>query len=141
MGRYLLVLDTDLLALAEKLDQEPINYLVERQEQQQCEVVVLSLVDTGQAKLSSLELLLGGSTSHGIYAPAKFPAARLVAAAGQQFLDLRFTGHAFPERLGEIISRTTAATPLFVVSFVAALVYQRFVLRRDTEGALTRRVG
>jgi hypothetical protein len=75
MGRYLLVLDTDLLALDDKLDLEPINYLVERQEHEQCEVVVLSLVDTGQTKLSSLELLLGGTTAHAIYAPAKFPVA------------------------------------------------------------------
>jgi raffinose/stachyose/melibiose transport system permease protein len=30
---------------------------------------------------------------------------------------------------------------MFVVCFVFALVYQRFVLRRDTRGALTRAVG
>jgi raffinose/stachyose/melibiose transport system permease protein len=30
---------------------------------------------------------------------------------------------------------------LFIICFVFALVYQRFVLRRDTEGALTRTVG
>ena len=75
MGRYPPVLDTDLLALGEKLDLEPINYLVERQEHEPCEVVVLSLVDTDQARLSSLELLLGGTTAHAIYAPAKFPTA------------------------------------------------------------------
>lgn len=73
MRRYLLVLDSDLLALDEKLDLEPINYLVERQGQESCEVVVLSLVDAGQSKLSSLELILGGASS-GIFAPAKFPA-------------------------------------------------------------------
>jgi raffinose/stachyose/melibiose transport system permease protein len=33
------------------------------------------------------------------------------------------------------------AVILFAVSFVAALFYQRYVLRRDVEGALTRRVG
>jgi raffinose/stachyose/melibiose transport system permease protein len=33
------------------------------------------------------------------------------------------------------------AVILFAVSFVAAFVYQRYVLRRDTEGALTGRVG
>jgi raffinose/stachyose/melibiose transport system permease protein len=33
------------------------------------------------------------------------------------------------------------AVILFAISFVAAFVYQRFVLRRDTEGALTGRVG
>ena len=75
MGRYLLVLDTDLLALDEKLGLAPINYLVERQEHEPCEVVVLSLVDTDQARLSSLELLLGGATAHASYAPAKFPTA------------------------------------------------------------------
>jgi hypothetical protein len=75
MRRYLLVLDTDLLAFDEKLDLEPINYLVEQQARQPCEVVVLSLVDTGQSKRSALELLLGGATSHAAYAPAKFPTA------------------------------------------------------------------
>jgi hypothetical protein len=70
MRSYLLVLDTDLLALDDKLGQEPINYLVDQQEQDQSEVVVLSLA--GQTKLSSLELVLGGATS-GIFAPAKSP--------------------------------------------------------------------
>lgn len=74
MGRYLLVLDTDLLALDEQLDLGPIGYLAQRQEQEQCEVVVLSLADSG-TKPSSLEVLLGGATSHATYAPAKFPAA------------------------------------------------------------------
>jgi|SRR5215471_8755941 len=75
MRRYLLVLDRDLLALDEELGLEPINYLVERQAHDPCEVVVLSLVDTGQNKGSSLELLLGGATSHAISTPAKFPVA------------------------------------------------------------------
>ena len=70
MRRYLLVLDTDLLSLDDQLDQEPINYLVKQQEQEQSEVVVLSLA--GQTKLPSLELVLGGATS-GIFAPAKSP--------------------------------------------------------------------
>ncbi len=33
------------------------------------------------------------------------------------------------------------AVILFVIAFAFALVYQRFVLRRDTEGAMTRMVG
>jgi raffinose/stachyose/melibiose transport system permease protein len=36
---------------------------------------------------------------------------------------------------------SAAAVLLFVISFAFALLYQRFVLKRDTEGALTRRVG
>jgi len=47
--RYLLVLDMDLLAVDEELDLEPINHLVARQEQEPCEVVVMSLVRSRQA--------------------------------------------------------------------------------------------
>jgi len=36
---------------------------------------------------------------------------------------------------------SAVAVILFIISFVVALVYQRFVLRRDTEGAMTRIVG
>jgi len=36
---------------------------------------------------------------------------------------------------------SAVAVILFVISLVFALIYQRFVLRRDLEGALTRRVG
>ena len=49
MQRYLLVLEEDLLTVDEELGLEPINYLVARQEQEPCEVVVLSLVETGQS--------------------------------------------------------------------------------------------
>ena len=68
MQRYLLVLDMDLLAVDDKLDLEPINYLVAQQEREPCEVVVLSLVDTTQAKLPAMELLLGAQVG-------KFPVA------------------------------------------------------------------
>ena len=53
MRRYLLVLDMDLLALDEEHALEPINYLVAKQEQQPCEVVVLSLVSTSRRSTSS----------------------------------------------------------------------------------------
>ena len=36
---------------------------------------------------------------------------------------------------------SAVAVILFVISFTFALIYQRFVMRRDTEGAMTRRVG
>ena len=68
MKRYLLVLDMDFLAADEELDLQPINYLVARQEQEPCEVVVLSLVNTSQAKLPATELLLGARSG-------KFPVA------------------------------------------------------------------
>ena len=59
MRRYLLVLDMDLLAMDEEHDLEPINYLVAKEEQEPCEVMVLSLVDASQTKLPAAELLLG----------------------------------------------------------------------------------
>jgi hypothetical protein len=68
MRRYLLVLDMDLLAMDFEHDLEPINYLVARQEQEPCEVVVLSLADTRQTKLPATELLLGAQVG-------KFPVA------------------------------------------------------------------
>jgi|SRR5215472_4445394 len=68
MRRYLLVLDMDLLAMDEEHDLEPINYLVAGQEREPCEVVVLSLVDTSQAKLPAMELALGAQAG-------KFPVA------------------------------------------------------------------
>ena len=75
MRRYLLVLDTDLLALNKELDPEPVGYLAARHEQEPGEVVVLSVVANRQVKLSPLELLLGAATSHGQSVPAKYPTA------------------------------------------------------------------
>src|ERR1700745_2917934 len=68
MRRYLLVLDMDLLAVDEQLSMEPIHYLVSRQEQGQCRVVVLSLAGSRQARLPAMELLLGARVG-------KFPVA------------------------------------------------------------------
>jgi hypothetical protein len=68
--RYLLVLDMDLLAVDERLGLEPISYLLARQQEQPCEVVVLSLADHRQARLPALELLLGAGSNI-----TKFPVA------------------------------------------------------------------
>jgi hypothetical protein len=68
MRRYLLVLDMDLLAIDEELDLEPINHIVGEQEQEPCEVTVLSLAKTPQQKLPAMEMLLGARVG-------KFPVA------------------------------------------------------------------
>jgi hypothetical protein len=68
MRRYLLVLDMDLLTMDNEHDLEPINHLVAKHEQEPCEVVVLSLVDTSQTKLPAMELALGAQAG-------KFPVA------------------------------------------------------------------
>ena len=70
MRRYLLVLDMDLLAVDEQLGLQPISYLLARQEEQSCQVVVLSLADRHEARLPALELLLGTSSNI-----TKFPVA------------------------------------------------------------------
>jgi raffinose/stachyose/melibiose transport system permease protein len=36
---------------------------------------------------------------------------------------------------------SAVAVILFVIAFIFSLAYQRYVLRRDTEGALTRMAG
>ena len=69
MRRYLLVLDTDLLAVDEDHTPEPIGYLAAKQEQEQWEVTVLSLVDTSQTKLPAAELLLGAQAGKMPVAP------------------------------------------------------------------------
>src|SRR5260370_19081474 len=85
MRRYLLVLDMDLLAVDSELDLEPINHLVARQEQEPCEVVVMSLVRSRQARLPAMELLLGARSG-------KFPVAPQpdhdISAAAEHRMDL-----------------------------------------------------
>jgi hypothetical protein len=51
MRRYLLVLDRDLVTADEQSSPEPINYLAARQDEEPCEVVVLTLVQTRQAQV------------------------------------------------------------------------------------------
>jgi hypothetical protein len=79
MRRYLLVLDMDLLAVDEELDLELINHLVARQEQEPCDVVVMSLVRSRQAQLPAMELLLGARA--GKYPVAPQPDHDISAAA------------------------------------------------------------
>ncbi len=69
MRRYLLVLNTDLLAADEDHTPGPVSYLAAKQEQEQCEVTVLSLVDTSQTKLPTAELLLGAQVGKMPVAP------------------------------------------------------------------------
>jgi hypothetical protein len=82
--RYLLVLDMDLLAVDERLDLEPISYLLARQQEQPCEVVVLSLADHRQGRLPALELLLGTSSNITKFPVAPQPDHDIGAAAGHR---------------------------------------------------------
>jgi hypothetical protein len=84
MRRYLLVLDMDLLAVDEELGLEPISYLLARQQEQPCEVVVLSLADYRQARLPALELLLGTSSNVTKFPVAPRPDHDIGAAAGHR---------------------------------------------------------
>jgi hypothetical protein len=82
--RYLLVLDMDLLSVDERLGLEPISYLLARQQEQPCEVVVLSLADARQARLPALELLLGSSSNITKFPVAPQPDHDIGAAAGHR---------------------------------------------------------
>jgi predicted ATPase len=62
--------------------------------------------------------------------------ARIDRAGVQQLLDLRFPGHAFPAQLADIVSRTTAGTPLFVVSLIDDLVGRGMIADRGGAPAL-----
>src|SRR6516162_11185271 len=84
MRRYLLVLDMDLLAVDEQLGLEPISYLLAQQQEQPCEVVVLSLADARQARLPALELLLGSSSNVTKFPVAPQPDHDIGAAAGHR---------------------------------------------------------
>src|ERR671937_1105132 len=75
MPRYLLVLDMDLLAVDTQLDLEPVRYLMARQEEQPCEVTVLSVACTRQARLSGWERVLGGAAANISPLPVKLPVA------------------------------------------------------------------
>jgi hypothetical protein len=86
MRRYLLVVDMDFLAVDELLDLQPISYLVRRQEQEPCAVVVLSLTGMRQeTRLPAMELLLGARI--GKFPVAPRPDHSLAEAAGHR-LDL-----------------------------------------------------
>ncbi len=83
--RYLLVLDLDVLAVDEELDLKPVNDLLARQQQEPCEVVVMSLVDTRETELPAMEMLLGAGIG-------KFPVAPRpihdIGAAAEQHMNL-----------------------------------------------------
>jgi raffinose/stachyose/melibiose transport system permease protein len=68
---------------------------------------------------------------------AASPAVRSLGAANS--MATYMVDHGFNERQWGY--GNAVAVILFVISFVAALLYQRFVLRRDIDGAMTRRVG
>jgi hypothetical protein len=82
MRRYLVVLDMDFLAADEKLELEPINYLIAQQEREPCQAVVLSLAHTREARLPGAELLLGAQV--GKFPVAPRPRHDLGAAAGHR---------------------------------------------------------
>jgi len=84
MRRYLLVLDMDLLAVDEQLGLEPISYLLARQHEQPCEVVVLSLADHRQARLPALQLLLAAGSNITKFPEVPPPDHDISVAAGHR---------------------------------------------------------
>lgn len=75
------MLDRDLLAAGEQPDLEPISYLLARQQQEPCDVLVLSLVSTRQARMPSMQLL---GTKRGVFPRPDYD----VSAAAEHGMDL-----------------------------------------------------
>ncbi len=58
-------------------------------------------------------------------------------AAVQSFIDRRFSGHAFPGQLAELIAKITGGTPLYVVSLLDELAGRGMLAERDGTFGLT----
>jgi DNA-binding winged helix-turn-helix (wHTH) protein len=58
-------------------------------------------------------------------------------AAIQRFIDLRFPGHAFPERLTQLVAKITGGTPLFMVSLLDELAGRGMLAEREGRWTLT----
>ena len=55
---------------------------------------------------------------------------KIDAAAVQSFIDRRFTGHAFPSQLTELVAKITGGTPLFMVSLLDELVGRGMIVEQ-----------
>jgi hypothetical protein len=87
----------------------PINYLVARQEEEPCEAVVLSLTDTRQAKLPSMELLLGAQVGKFPVAPP--PSRMNLAVRHLKTIGCRATGVVSDQELVKAVRSETRGTP------------------------------
>jgi raffinose/stachyose/melibiose transport system permease protein len=80
--------------------------------------------------------MIGSLQAFDVIWVASTPAVRSLGASNT--MATYMVDHGFNQR--EWGYGNAVAVILFVISFIAALLFQRFVLRRDIEGALTRRV-
>ena len=62
---------------------------------------------------------------------------KLGVATVQSFIDRRFAGHAFPQRLTDVVAKITGGTPLFVVSLLDELAGRGMLAERDGRWTLT----
>lgn len=63
--------------------------------------------------------------------------SRMDAASVQDFIDRRYPGHAFPQRLTHLFVSITAGTPLFIVSLLDDLESRGMLAERDGRWTLT----
>jgi DNA-binding winged helix-turn-helix (wHTH) protein/tetratricopeptide (TPR) repeat protein len=62
---------------------------------------------------------------------------KIGVAAVQSFIDRRFSGHAFPPQLTELVARITGGTPLYMVSLLDELAGREMLAQRDGRWTLT----
>jgi DNA-binding winged helix-turn-helix (wHTH) protein len=62
---------------------------------------------------------------------------KIDASAVQRFIDRRFAGHLFPERLTELVAKITGGTPLFMVSLLDELADRGMLAEHQGQWRLT----
>ncbi len=62
---------------------------------------------------------------------------KVEVAAVQSFIDRRFAGHEFPERLTDVVARISGGTPVFMVALLDELAGRGMLAERDGRWTLT----
>ncbi len=140
-------------ALEALCSQDPLVLVLE--DLQWSDVATIDLLSLLGQRQQRAKLLVLGTSRHAEIQNPEHPLQRvlrsLVARSGalalqvskvdvaaiQRFIDRRFPGHAFPERLTELVAKITGGTPLFMVSLLDELAGRGMLAEREGTWTLT----
>ncbi len=133
--------------------QEPVVIVLE--DLQWSDVATIDLLSLLGQRQERAKLLVIGTSRHAEIQSADHPLNRvmrsLVARSGavtvqvpkmsvatvQAFIDRRFVGHAYPQRLTDMVAKITGGTPLFMVALLDDLVGRGMLAEREGIWSLT----
>lgn len=133
--------------------QEPLVLVLE--DLQWSDVATIDLLSLLGQRQERAKLLVIGTSRHAEVQSPEHPLNRvmrsLVARSGalalqvkkigveavQRFIDRRFSGHAFPQPLTELVAKITGGTPLFMVSLLDELAGRGMLAEREGRWTLT----